>query len=255
MGFSAIWHIFKHIKLHVFFVHSCWDCKSPDKCLHRNTEWKAFIYYFLQCSLCRHCILVGGSDCLVLDRWNSEIQDLDPGSNLSAVLQPWDEPYKVLCLDSFFVFHLEALLSWLLPAPHMGCGFPDLPLSREAGSWCTFTSCSIALPAAVSADVQRRPTDVWDGQACAQWGLWADSPPCCCWVPLLSQAHRPTRECWHPSQDPRHTMFLHAQRQMLKGVFSELLAIFVWSICSTVCFLAVSYSLKQGRSQGFESQV
>lgn len=57
------------------------------------------------------------------------------------------------------------------------------------------------------------------------------------------------------SQDPRLAVLLHAQRQMLKGVLLELLAIFVRSVCSTECFPAVSSCLEQGKSQSFGSQV
>lgn len=163
MGFSAVWHIFKHIKLHVFFQHSCWDCKSPDKCLHHNTEWKAFIFYFLQCLFCQHCTLVEGSGCLVHDLWSSAIENLDPENNLSSLSQLWGELYRVLFLENFFVFHLEVLLRLLLPAPRKGHRCPDLPLSSEAGSWCTFTGCSIALSAPVSAEVQRYP------MGCTSW--------------------------------------------------------------------------------------
>lgn len=189
MGFSTIWHIFKHIKLHVFFVHSCWACKSPDKCLHHNTEGKAFIFYFLQCSLCQHCTLAGGSGCLVRGLCSSAIEDLDAGNNLRKVHR--------VNLTKFFTWTVPSFSTWKFCTGGF-CQLPiravDVPMSLSAGRLdrgvpsqaapqhcllqCSQDRCAMcsAIPWDVPPGVTARP--VLTGAA-------GRVPSCCCWVPLL----------------------------------------------------------------------
>lgn len=250
MGFSTIWHIFKHIKLHVFFVHSCWACKSPDKCLHHNTEGKAFIFYFLQCSLCQHCTLAGGSGCLVRGLCSSAIEDLDAGNNLRKVHR--------VNLTKFFTWTVPSFSTWKFCTGGF-CQLPiravDVPMSLSAGRLdrgvpsqaapqhcllqCSQDRCAMCRCAAPSHGMCLL---VSQPDLCSQ-GLQAGSPPaaaeCPCFPGTLSHLRVLT-----PTAGPQaHQVLACSETDVERSVF-RVVAIFVWSICSTACFPAVSYSLK-----------
>lgn len=104
MGLCAVWRTFKHVKLHVCCVQSCWDSKSLNTCLHHTAEEKAPAFYFLHCSLHRVCTLVESSGCLVSDLWSPAAEDLEPGKSEGTVSQQWGKHHKGVFPVHFLCF-------------------------------------------------------------------------------------------------------------------------------------------------------